>query len=654
MFTKNLSRKILSLLFLTAILPLILITSITFMLNNKGFSDLNHTELESSRNSISAQFKIDSDKLLMLSKKYSTNQQLIEAVKSGDREKIASATNDIFTRLQEEHDLEIFEIGNFDGVVLYRAHNPAKHGDNKSDDPALQLATEGKEIAGFNIGSSGLNIRAFVPIQENGKTIGTLQTGLDDTFLQNVIKSVDGVDISLYDEKGTALLTSEGKNNHTINKTIYEQVSSGKSITEEKGDFLYSYMPLFEATNTHIIGIMEIKEDISHVTALTNKNLIITVIVLAGTLLAVIVLSILFSRSITRPVKQIGSQMKEISEGNLDISPIHYNGKDELKALSDSVIDMKDNLLVIIKSVANASKLVKSQSAHLNEAAHQVKEGSIQIATTMQELSAGTESQAHHTTDLAEKMDLFRDQINNANSNGDEIADKSHSVLAKTKEGTTYMQASVSQMSVIDSIVQNAITKVNGLDEQAKQISLLIEMIQDIANQTNLLALNAAIEAARAGEHGKGFAVVATEVRKLAEQVSVSVNDITTIVTSIQGESAIVVESLVTGYEEVNKGKLQIETTGETFNQIEQAVTEMAHHIQDISTSLKDLNDTSITMTQSIEEIASISEESAAGVEQVAASAQQSSSSMEEITTSVEDLSKMAEELSVQVSKFRF
>ncbi|WP_449619943.1 methyl-accepting chemotaxis protein [Robertmurraya sp. Marseille-Q9965] len=654
MFTKNLSRKILSLLFLTAVLPLILVTSITFVLNNKGFSELNHTELESSRNSISAQFEVYFDKLLVLSKKYAANQQLIDAVKSGDQEKIASTSNDIFTRLKEEHDLEIFEIGNFDGVVLYRAHNPAKHGDNKSDDPALQLAAEGKEIAGFNIGSSGLNIRAFVPIQENGKTIGTLQTGLDDTFLQNVIKSVDGVGISLYDDKGTALLTTEEDNNQKINKSIFEQVASGKSITEEKGDFLYTYMPLFEPTNTHIIGIMEITEDISNVNELAKKNLIITAIVLASTLLAVIILSILFSRSITRPVKQIVSQMKEISEGNLEISPIHYNGKDEIKTLSDSVIDMKDNLLVILESVAAASKLVQNQSEHLNEAAHQVKEGSVQIATTMQELSAGTESQAHHTTDLAEKMELFRDKINNANSNGDEIADKSHSVLAKTKEGTTYMQASVSQMSVIDSIVQNAITKVNGLDEQANQISLLIEMIQDIANQTNLLALNAAIEAARAGEHGKGFAVVATEVRKLAEQVSVSVNDITTIVTSIQGESAIVVESLLTGYEEVNKGKLQIETTGKTFNQIEQAVTEMAHHIQDISTSLKDLNHTSISMTQSIEEIASISEESAAGVEQVAASAQQSSSSMEEITTSVEDLTKMAEELSSQVNKFRF
>ena len=62
-------------------------------------------------------------------------------------------------------------------------------------------------------------------------------------------------------------------------------------------------------------------------------------------------------------------------------------------------------------------------------------------------------------------------------------------------------------------------------------------VIQEVANQTNLLSLNAAFEAARAGENGKGFAVVAGEVRKLSKQVSVSVTDITEIVTNIQTES---------------------------------------------------------------------------------------------------------------------
>src|SRR5699024_8662469 len=106
------------------------------------------------------------------------------------------------------------------------------------------------------------------------------------------------------------------------------------------------------------------------------------------------------------------------------------------------------------------------------------------------------------------------------------------------------MDRSTEQMKKIDTMVNVAAQKMEGLDKHAQDISELVSIIQDIAEQTNLLALNAAIEAARAGEHGQGFAVVADEVRKLAEQSSHSVQNITSIVDRIQDESQTVVSSL--------------------------------------------------------------------------------------------------------------
>ena len=72
------------------------------------------------------------------------------------------------------------------------------------------------------------------------------------------------------------------------------------------------------------------------------------------------------------------------------------------------------------------------------------------------------------------------------------------------------------------------------LDEAAKHIGSVVEMISKIASQTNLLALNATIEAARAGEAGKGFAVVASEVKLLANQTSHATGEISNQVTEIQ------------------------------------------------------------------------------------------------------------------------
>jgi methyl-accepting chemotaxis protein len=59
-----------------------------------------------------------------------------------------------------------------------------------------------------------------------------------------------------------------------------------------------------------------------------------------------------------------------------------------------------------------------------------------------------------------------------------------------------------------------------------KEIQIINNVINDIAQQTNLLSLNAMIEASRFEGENAGFQVVALEVKKLAEQSVEAVGNI--------------------------------------------------------------------------------------------------------------------------------
>lgn len=385
-----------------------------------------------------------------------------------------------------------------------------------------------------------------------------------------------------------------------------------------------------------------------------GKQIIITSII---TFIVVLILGVITafitSRSIVNPIKTVMEQMQKITSGNLNNDELHTDSKDELGQLIHATNGMNNSMRNIMLTISEVTATVSAHSEELTQSANEVRSGTEQISTTMEELATGSESQANMTTDLSTMMKDYTEKIEQTTENTERATNESNQVLVLADEGTELMNASMKQMENIDSIVQDSVEKVQDLDEQSREISKLVVVIQDIADQTNLLALNAAIEAARAGEQGRGFAVVADEVRKLAEQVGNSVTDISTIVGSIQNEINQVTNSLNDEYKEVELGTNQIRLTNEKFSTIQHSISEAVNSINFINTNMADIAASSQEMNSSIYEIAAISEQSAAGIEQTSASSQQTSSAMEEVAGSANELSKLAEELNGLVSNFK-
>ncbi|WLV24349.1 methyl-accepting chemotaxis protein [Aciduricibacillus chroicocephali] len=385
----------------------------------------------------------------------------------------------------------------------------------------------------------------------------------------------------------------------------------------------------------------------------SSKVIKVTVFISILAIVAGLFIATFTARLISKPILQLKERMQEMEKGDFSNEPLEVSSQDEIKDLVDAANSMSSQFSHVIGEMSGVAAEMTNRSAELTQSADEVRAGSEQVATTMEELASGAESQASRAADLSSMMNSFSEKAETANVSGGNAGTRAEEVLKLTNEGASLMHSSTSQMEHIDSIVKQAADKMENLDVQSKEISKLVTVIHAIAEQTNLLALNAAIEAARAGEHGKGFAVVADEVRKLAEQVTNSVTEITGFVNDIQTESGSVAASLRDGYAEVAAGTQQVKETGRTFEIITAAVESVAESIQSVSDNLSEMNESSHKMGMFSEEIAAVSEQSAAGIEETSASSEETSSSMEEVAANARELSTLAENLNSLVKQFK-
>ncbi|WP_100406887.1 methyl-accepting chemotaxis protein [Bacillus solitudinis] len=415
-----------------------------------------------------------------------------------------------------------------------------------------------------------------------------------------------------------------------------------------------SQLSIVEETLNELI---EVSEEAAYLARMDGERIFktattISVVFLVLAIMSSILIGVLLTRKISKPLVNMANNAKLLADGNLVVQEIKSNNHDELGDLAKNFNVMTDNLRMLISSVAKHSEIVSNTSTELTENVEGTSKVIEGIAVSIQEVAVGSDNQVAHLFEANQLTENISNEMKKAAISIKQVTDIAFQSSENAKIGNEVVKETIKQMNFVQNKVNTTSVVVNELGEKSNNIGSIVTLITDVASQTNLLALNAAIEAKRAGIHGRGFSVVADEVRKLADTSTQAAKKIEIILEEIQLEIKSAIVTMNEGALALDEGIIRIGDTGDSFQGIVGMVDVVAFQSREVSHIVEQVRESSLIMVNKINEVSNISKQTDESTQLVAASIEEQHAQMEEIASSANELSNMGLVLKRAINKF--
>jgi len=437
---------------------------------------------------------------------------------------------------------------------------------------------------------------------------------------------------------------------------IYEKMIAGETgFTEFYNEFsdseeYLSYAPI-SLTGWSLASIVS-KEEIMHPLHMMVNYMIVTA---AGIIILSIGFAFIFSSFISRGIELLAKHISIFAKGDFttELDSRLLNLNDELGDTARQLDHMKQELGSMIGSVKVSSDLIQSQALELDRVSTSLMGVSNNISESTGQMSYGVETQSSDMVEISRIVDEFGAQVVDIMKAIKAINEKTKAVNNIVIAGSEKANSLIKSVDNTGYVFKDFSEKMDTLNSHILKVNDITSLINQIAEQTNLLALNASIEAARAGEAGKGFAVVADEIRKLAEQVKISSENINELVTEISAEASSMMRSTDSMNIEMTNQLSDINETMGRYQEIVSNLNVMSDDLNKVTDSASTIEANKKDIIEKMESVTAVAEEVTASTQEIAASIEESTASANEVSHMASTLTDLSKEIAEKIEQFK-
>ena len=486
------------------------------------------------------------------------------------------------------------------------------------------------------------NFDGYVVIDINAKAV------------TNVLKNLELDEKSIIgyvSPDGSEILNTDKKETVFSGQDFYkEAISNGgllSMVQYQKQKYLFACSPIAE-TGSSVCCLVPQKVMLSQAYEIRNMTIGITITAIIIAFLIALFLAFNIHKAISTAIGVLEKAAGGDLTGNVNIKR-----KDEFGVLATSINSMIANMKVLLNKVDHISTLVQSSSDNVNSTSELLVSSSDEICNAISEIESGTSSQAIEAERCLEQMAGLSDKINTLTTNTSAIETISHDTKVFAGQGIDIIDKLNKRSKDTQEVTQAVIEGIGKLNDETNTIENMVEVIISISDQTSLLSLNASIEAARAGESGKGFAVVADEIRKLADESMQAVSRISDIITRINTQTELTVETARRAEQIVGAQQDALVTTINLFNTINKHIEDLADNLDDITRGIEQMSIAKDETLSAIQSISDVSDRAAASTSQVSSTIVNQMDAVKNLNDDAETLNNNSRDLMDAVTQFK-